>query len=145
MGIYVPGRETDDLSLVAALLTMGVEPDPLRPARTIEMAHAKAPKYVFYFKERSRCGKFETEKLIKVWNDDRWLAANENHPWAWLRRNAENYLKALWFVKNCPALTEQRLGGLVGFLSLNADQETQDRFFQKFERAHKKGRRTRGI
>lgn len=143
MAIYTPGRETDDIYLASALLTIGVPCEKQRPFRTIELAHARAPKWLFYFAERSKCGRFETDKLIKVWDDPLWMRSNENHPWAWLWRHSRAHQECLYAVKNTPPLVEHDVRGLKGFLSLNATQEQQDYFYQRLADRAKRGHRTK--
>lgn len=143
MAIVTPGREVDDLQLVAALLRMGCKLDEALPARTMELRGGRGPKYVFYFKERSACGRWETAFLVKRWDDVGWMEAHPEHPWAYLWGMAVHYRRVLNFVKAQPPLVEIEHGGLVGFLGANASQEVGDKFFDRLADLKRKGKRSR--
>jgi len=143
MAIFTTGRETDDLYLVAALLRMGINLDPKLPFRTFEPKNARTPKFVFYFQERSACGKFLTEQLIKVWDDPKWMEDHPDHPWCYLWGMARYHQEVLAIVKNAGPLAEVEHGGLTGFLSLHASQEQQDKFFRRLSEMRRRGRRSR--
>jgi hypothetical protein len=59
--------DTRDSYLVAALLTMGVEPVGSEPVRIIAREHESGSRYQFFFKAVSRCGKYRTRELLKWW------------------------------------------------------------------------------
>ena len=143
MAIYTPGRnETEDLELAAALLRMGVDLDPKLPFKRFEPLGSKAPRWVFYFQHVSKCGRFVTEDLVRVWDDVGWMEAHKEHPWSYLWGAARYRQELLKVVKNAAPLVQVQEGGTAGYLSLNADDVLQQKFFARLKKAER--RRGRG-
>lgn len=141
--VHAAGRDTDDLYLAAALLRMKVDLDPRKPFQTFEPAGVKAPRFVFYFQERSSCGQYLTAELVKVWDDVEWMDAHPEHPWCYLWGMAR-YMQDLEKIRMSAApMAEINERGIIGWLSMNADPEMTAKFFKRLKEHTRRGRRTR--
>lgn len=144
MSIYTPGRnETQDLELAAALLRMGVQLDPKCPFKRWE-PNGKGPRWVFYFQETSKDRRFVTEDLVKVWDDPEWMKNHPEHPWSYLWGQARYRQELLKIVKNATPLVEVDQRGVRGFLSADADDVLQQKFFRRMDQVRRKRGRRRG-
>lgn len=141
--IHTPGRnETTDLDLAAALLRIGIDLDPKNPFKRFEVG-GQAPRWVFFFQERSRDGKFMTEQLVKVWDDVAWMRDHPEHPWSYLWGQARYRQELLKIVKNATPLVGVDHRGIQGYLSANADDVLQQKFFRRMEDVRRKRGRSR--
>lgn len=144
MAIYTPGHnETTDLELAAALLRMGVELDAKMPFKRFE-PEGRGVRFVFYFREVSKCRKYVTEDLVRVWDDVNWMNAHPEHPWSYLWGQARYRQELLKIVKGAAPLAEVRHRGVQGYLSLNADDVLQQKFFKRLNEAGRRRGRSRG-
>lgn len=88
-------RRSDNTLLVAALLALGI------PAATEEFFHstcevskgARVWRTQWTLREQSKCGRYNTPAMVRVWNEGAWLCANPKHPLAILRSGL-TYAKA---------------------------------------------------
>lgn len=75
---------TGDINLAAAILTMGVRPDPTRPIELI--ARDNGQDYTrFHFADLSDCGCYRADELSHAWGHPQaFRAENPNHPFGLL-------------------------------------------------------------
>ena len=80
-------RRADKTLLVAALLALGI------PPAGREFFHSTAEfvrgavewQTIWSFRQDSRCKRFETQNMIRAWDDASWLVNNPTHPLALMR------------------------------------------------------------
>lgn len=98
-------RRSDTTLLVASLLALGI------PAATHEFFHstcqiergARVWKTIWSLRDESRCKRFQTCGMVRVWNDGLWLLQNPKHPLAILRGGL-TYKKAFSYTPRFTAL-----------------------------------------
>jgi hypothetical protein len=89
-------RRSDTTLLVAALLTLGI-PAAHREfcVPTVELIRGEQKWHtIWLLREESKCGRFKTPAMRRVWSDGAWLLANPQHPLAILRCGL-TYAKAM--------------------------------------------------
>jgi hypothetical protein len=124
--------ETTNTQLAAALCAVGI---PLRkglPCRVI--TGRGADRVAFFFEAQSPCGLYQTDKLIKAWDDPEWHRKNPDHPFAYLKVSFENHKRLLDYLKSGVPIAAVEKGNKVAFISLNASDALQRKVFAELKR-----------
>lgn len=131
--IHLNPLETTNTDLAAALCAVGI---PLRkdvPVRLMA-GTGKGDSHCFFFQEKSPCGQYVTADLIKAWSDKEWHLRNPEHAFAYLKVAFENRARLMDYVKSGTRIATVQKGSKFGFLSLNASDDAQKRFFDELKR-----------
>ena len=120
---------TNDISLAAALLAIGVESAP-EPFTVHKSINSDKKIFTFYFSENSSDGKYKTGELIRLWNDPN-LYNNSEHPFAYMRCMAHNREGALDIVNKAVPMITMEKGGKIFTISQNASEKLQDSIFSE--------------
>lgn len=131
--IHLNPLETTNTNLAAALCAVGI---PLRkeaPVRLMTVT-GKGESHCFFFQEKSPCGDYVTSDLIKAWDDKEWHMRNPEHPFAYLKVAFENKERLTDYIKKGTRIATVQKGSKIGFLSLNASDADQKRFFTELNR-----------
>jgi hypothetical protein len=130
--IHLNPLETSNTKLAAALCAVGI---PLRKETPVRlMAGDRGDSHCFFFQEQSPCGEYKTAELIKAWNDREWHLRNPEHPFAYLKVAFENHERLTDYVKKGSRIATVTRGSKFGFLSLDASDVAQKRFFTELKR-----------
>lgn len=70
---------TPDVDLASCLATLGIPFRPERPFFKLKTSSGEEITH-FNFGTQSEDGKFQTEHLVRCWNDTAFAAANQEHP-----------------------------------------------------------------
>jgi len=119
--------ETRDLSLVAALLALGIpfaDDTPFVTFRTHE-----GPLTVFYLKEESPDGRWNTKSLVKAWNNPQYHSENPECPFAYIKCAFSNRNALLDNVKKGLELAVLEKNGKLVIISKSATPEFQKTLF----------------
>ena len=120
--------DTRDAYLVAALLTMGVEPVGNEPVRIITRAHESGEIYQFYFKPGTECGTYRTRDLLSYWiAGEAWVEKNPDHPFAHCIAFALNLKAVLKHVKTASPWVYLKRGRGMAMLPLDASAGLEER------------------
>lgn len=115
--------QTDQLSLAAALLAVGIplfEGTPFVKTRT-----EKGPKYTFLFQSTSACGAFKTGELMRAWEDVDWHLSNGEHPFAYIKCAFTNRERLLDKVNQGTELVMIEKNGKMALISKGASEALQ--------------------
>jgi hypothetical protein len=130
--IHLNPLETSNTKLAAALCAVGI---PLRKETPVRlMSGPKGDSHCFFFQERSACGEYQTDELIKAWDSKEWHMRNPEHPFAYLKVAFENHERLRDYVKKGTRIATVTRGSKFGFLSLEASDIAQKRFFDELKR-----------
>jgi hypothetical protein len=128
--------DTRDLYLVAALLTMGIEPVGNEPVRIIERENLSGGNYQFFFRPVSECGKWRTRELLKYWIEgESWVEANPDHPFAHCIAFALNMKGVMKYVKGRAPYVFMRRGRGLAMLPLDASAELEEKILGHFPKS----------
>jgi hypothetical protein len=120
--------DTRDVYLVAALLTMEVEPMGNEPVRIFTRANDPGETYQFYFKPVSECGRYRTRELLKYWMEgESWVEKNEDHPFAHCIAFALNLKGVMKYVKGADPYVFLKKGSGLAVLPLNASAGLEEK------------------
>lgn len=119
---------TQDISLAAALLALGIPPSP-EQAFTVHRSLTTDNKiYTFYFEEVSNCGKFKTGEMIKMWEDPL-LHENSEHVMGYMKCLIKNREFLLDVVKQSAEMVTIERNGKLCVISKNASKEFAEKLF----------------
>lgn len=119
--------DTRDLYLVAALMTMGVDPVGAEPVRIVAREHRAGENYQFFFKPTTSDGKFRTRELLKLWiRGEEFVKAEPNHPFADCVAFALNMKSVMKYVKGRAPYVFLRRGKSVAMLPIDASAELEE-------------------
>ena len=91
----------------------------------------RGEKVVWFFGPGSRCGRFDTRRLMAAWGDDAWHLANPEHPFAYIKCAMANRAALIDKVKqDSPLACIQRKGKMV-LLPLDAPGHVEDLFLRQ--------------
>lgn len=131
-GIFLPGLETSNTDLAAALCAVGI---PLKKGDPVKILTGQGgDRHTFFFEERSECGRYVTDELIKAWNDPTWHERNPEHAFAYVKVAFENRRRLLDYIKSRVPIAAVKQGNKVAFLSVNASDEIQRKVFAQLKR-----------
>lgn len=122
-------RYTNNLALAAALLSVGI-PFGETPF-TLTKSNKGGDNYTFFFGEKSECGKYSTDELMKAWYDDAWHVENPEHPFAYVKCAFQNRERLLDKVNQGAPLIVIEKNGKLAILSSNTSEETQEKIFRR--------------
>lgn len=77
-----PAQQTGNTELAAALGSMSIPMLKERPWRRLS---GVSEAVTFFFEQRSNCGSFQTEKMVKAWDDHEWQRNRPRHPLSYMR------------------------------------------------------------
>lgn len=125
--------ETTNTELAAALGAVGI---PLRPgAEGIKLiAGDRGDRHCFFFQAQSACGLYQTNELIKAWNDDEWHRKHPEHPFAYIKMAFRSKSRLTDYVKKGVPTYVCQQGTKFAFLSLNASDALQKQVFAELKR-----------
>lgn len=130
--IHLNPLETSNTKLAAALCAVGI---PLRKETPVRlMAGPRGDTHCFFFEEKSPCGDYLTAELIKAWDSKEWHLRNPEHPFAYLKVAFENQERLTDYIKKGTRIATVTRGSKFGFLSLDASDGAQKRFFDELKR-----------
>lgn len=118
--------DTRDLYLVAALMTMGVDPVGSEPVRIVAREHRAGETYQFFFKPTTADGKYRTRQLLKWWIEgEEFVEKNPDHPFAQCVAFALNMKSVMKYVKGAVPHVFLRRGKAVAMLPLDASAKLE--------------------
>lgn len=127
--------DTRDVYLVAALLTMGVDPVGSEPVRIFTRTSRSGESYQFYFKPVSRCGKYRTRELLKYWVEGaEWVEKNPDHPFAHCIAMALNLKGVVKYMKGASPYVFMKRGKGLAVLPLDASARLEEKILGKWEK-----------
>jgi hypothetical protein len=121
--------ETSDLSLAAALLAMGIAPNPTQPYAKTKSVHGE--RYRFFFNDTSECGSYSTMKLINAWEDDQFCVNEPEHPFSYIKAAFQNREGLLDTINKHPGYVVVEKNGKMAIISKNASEEFQQKIFSQ--------------
>ncbi len=127
---HISSTATTNTALAAALTAVGI---PLSDKSFIKVVGdgVRGERTMWFFEERSLCGKYKTRELIAAWSDDSWHLANPEHPFAYIKCALSNREKLVDKVKQEVPLACVKRRGKIAFIPLNATLQEQDMFMRQ--------------
>lgn len=130
--IHLSQMETTNTKLASSLCAVGI---PLRKDTPVRlMTGNRGDSHCFFFEAQSPCGKYKTDELIKAWDDKAWHLKNPDHPFAYLKVAFENQARLTDYIRKGTRIATVTKGSKFGFLSLDASDSAQKRFFTELNR-----------
>lgn len=123
--------EIQDISLVAALLAVGIPFIEDTPYLKIRTGNDNF-QYKFFLQEGSICGCYDTQKLVRGWNDPQFHIDNPEHPFAYLKCAFMNREGLLDKVKQDLGMVVIEKQGKLAVISKNASPDLQQKIFSQF-------------
>jgi len=128
--VYTPANlSTANTDLAAALTALGIPLNRYRKHERLTGDLRGGDKFVWYFEEGSKCGKYKTTDMMGAWHEEGWedKPQNAEHPFAYLKCFANNKFKLVGLTK-----TGSPLGVIAGkfhtaLISLDMPQSQQDK------------------
>jgi hypothetical protein len=121
--------ETNDLSLAAGLLALGIPPHDELPF--VKTKTSSGEQYRFLFQETSICGKYDCNRMMQEWNNDNFHVENPDHPFAYIKCAFKNRNGLLDVVKQANELIIIEKNGKLAIISKNASEELQQKIFSQ--------------
>ncbi len=113
---------SENTAMVAALVTLGVPfyaPQPFLETR--ETLNEQEKRTVTWcLQTKSSDGRFKTRELIQWWRDEAWLAANPEHPLAYVKAAIANHQRFAAAMKTSIPLALVRKGKRFALIPLDA-------------------------
>lgn len=130
--------ETTNTKLAAALSAVGIPLSETVPMRLL--TGDRGDSCCFTFQDKSPCGEYITEDLIKIWDDGEWHERNPDHPFAYLQCAARNEARLLDCVKSGIPIVAVQKNGKIGFVSYHAPDAVQRLVEQELKRKRRHAR-----
>lgn len=121
--------ETKNLSLAAALITLGVPLSDETPF--VKIKSVQGEQYTFYFEDVTACGQYRTIDLIKAWDNATFQEDEPEHPFAYISCAFKNREKLLDTVKQAIALVLIQKNGKGALVSENSSEALRSNLFSK--------------
>lgn len=124
-----------DTRLFAALVSLGIPPiegPTIFAGETLD----GTPKQTWFVEKQSVCGQYNAEEMIKAWHSKEWMAANPNHPLAYMKAFVENVNVCIDYAKqrtNQMHVVRGR-GGKLGVISPNDQKQVTDSILRTLNR-----------
>lgn len=126
---------TRNTQLFAALTAFGIEPETTLCGEYVEKVGDRTVSVtVWRLKERSNCGTYQTEQLIKLWNDPEFAAREPEHPLAYIRAYVRNHEAAVAFIKEQGPIAIRRRGKKIALISRATSTERRARILDELNK-----------
>lgn len=121
--------------LIAALTALGIPLDTDCPHQeTREMVDEREQRLVTWvLKPASACGRFETQALLKAWDDPAFAKANPEHPFAYIKQAFQNLSRIRCGLSAKAPLALIRKGKRIALIPFDATPERREELLAKLE------------
>jgi hypothetical protein len=126
---HLSSLETTNTELAAALAAVGIPMDPICPIRIL--TGAGGDRHCFFFQEKSPCGNYKTDDLIRAWNDPDWHRTHPEHPFAYVKVAFKNKHGLVDYVKRGVPTFVAEKHGKIAFIPLSASSDLEQKVFKK--------------
>jgi len=121
--------ETKNLSLAAALLTLGIPFSDETPF--IKTKSIKGDQYTFFFQDISACGDYKTNEMIQAWDNPTFHEEYPEHPFSYISSAFKNRERLLDKVNQSIEMVVIEKNGKYAVLSKNASEALKAEIFSK--------------
>jgi|GEM_PF-1231724 len=121
--------------LIAALTALGIPLDTDCPYQeTREMVDGHEQRVVTWvLKPSSVCGRFETQAMLKAWDDPAFAKTNPEHPFAYIKQAFENLLRIRCGVAAQAPLALIRKGKRIALIPFDLTPERREELLAELE------------
>lgn len=121
--------------LIAALTTLGIPLDSDCPFQeTREMINGREQRVATWvLKPASRCGRFETQAMIKAWDDPDFAKNNPEHPFAYIKQAFESRARIGAAIAAQAPLALIRKGKRIALIPFDAAPDRREELLAELE------------
>jgi hypothetical protein len=129
-----PGSSTKT-DLIAALTALGIPLDGDCPFQeTRELVDAREQRVLTWvLKPASACGRFETQAMLKAWDDPAFARNNPEHPFAYIKQAFENRARIVRSTAAQAPLALIRKGRRIALIPFDASPERREELLAQLD------------
>jgi hypothetical protein len=122
--------------LITALTVLGISLDADCPYQeTREMVDGHEQRVVTWvLKPVSDCMRFDTQEMIRAWNDPEFVRANPEHPFSYIKQTFENHAQIVAGVSAQAPLALIRKGKRIALIPMDATPERREELLTALEK-----------
>lgn len=122
-------------NMIAALTALGIPLDTDCPYQeTREIIDEREQRVATWvLKPSSTCGRFETQAMIQAWDDEKFVKANPEHPFAYIKQAFENRARIVQTVATQAPLALIRKGKRIALIPFDATPERREQLLTELD------------